>query len=67
MTQHQKAQIIQFKHGKGPTIFCCVGDFAYFAVVGEIEEGKVGYMGMEADLTWGGEHTIQYTYKDDVL
>ena len=29
--------------------------------MGEAGEGKGGQMGMEGDLTWGGEHTIQYT------
>ena len=32
---------------------------------GEVGEGYVGINGDGGDLTWGGEHTIQYT--DDVL
>ena len=29
--------------------------------MGEVEEGKGGYMGMEGDLTLGGEHKcVQY-------
>ena len=31
----------------------------------EVEEGKEGIMVMEGDLTWGGEHTLQYVH--DVL
>ena len=32
---------------------------------GEVEKGKGMEMVMEGDLTWGGEHTVQYT--DDIL
>ena len=28
---------------------------------GEVEEDKGGINGDEGDLTWGGEHTAQYT------
>ena len=28
-------------------------------MVGEAEKGKGGSVGLERDLTWGGEHTIQ--------
>ena len=31
----------------------------------ELEEGKGDKPGLEGDLTWGGEHIIQYT--EDVL
>ena len=32
--------------------------------VPEVEDGDTGSMVMEGDLTWDGEHTVQYT--DDV-
>ena len=32
---------------------------------GDKRGGQGGQMVMEGDLTWGGEHTVQYT--DDVL
>ena len=32
---------------------------------GQTQEGEGGEVVTEVDLTWGGEHTIQYT--DDVL
>lgn len=33
--------------------------------VGAAEEGKGKITGMEGDLTWSGEHTVQYI--DDAL
>ena len=41
------------------------GDYQREREVGEVEEGIGGKMVMEVDLTWGCEHTVQYT--DDVL
>ena len=29
--------------------------------MGQVEKGKEGINGDGRDLTWGGEHTVQYT------